>query len=213
MGRVSPPTGTQFNQWLIEGCRERTRKFSTLEIFFFFQTMWNAGAGLEQTFPQQLNAFFSDWIINLTHSRHICSIQLLRNLQSCWKFHAHILSCDFTKAFSFFLSYFLDKIYNDTLVFDFCLARHSFGGKHADQWPCPGSWQNHFFNPAGQLWLLGDPGTSTAEALSQQHRTRPGQRRKSGPLFLWEQFRGKSHENRTYKHTNMFLMIFFPLLY
>lgn len=57
------------------------------------------------------------------------------------------------------------------------LHRHSFSGKHADKRPSPRPRQNHLADVAGQLWVLGDTGTNTTEALPQQHRTRSGQRR------------------------------------
>lgn len=58
------------------------------------------------------------------------------------------------------------------------LHRYRLGGKHADKRPCAGSRSNHFADSAGQLRLLGDSGTGPAAAVSQQHRTRSGQRRK-----------------------------------
>lgn len=56
--------------------------------------------------------------------------------------------------------------------------RYRLGGKHADKRPCAGSRSNHFADSAGQLRLLGDSGTGPAAAVSQQHRTCSGQRRK-----------------------------------
>lgn len=63
------------------------------------------------------------------------------------------------------------------------LHRYRLGGKHADKRPRTGSRSNYFTDTAGQLWLLGDFGTGTAAALSQQHRTRSGQRCKH-PVVL-----------------------------
>lgn len=64
------------------------------------------------------------------------------------------------------------------------LHRYRLGGKHADKWPRTGSRSNYFTDTAGQLWLLGDFGTRTAAALSQQHRTRSGQRCKHPAVLI-----------------------------
>lgn len=64
------------------------------------------------------------------------------------------------------------------------LHRYRLGGKHADKWPRTGSRSNYFTDTTGQLWLLGDFGTRTAAALSQQHRTRSGQRCKHPAVLI-----------------------------
>lgn len=89
------------------------------------------------------------------------------------------------------------------------LHRYRFGGKHADKWPCTGSRSNYFTDTAGQLWLLGDFGTGTAAALSQQHRSRSGQRRKCPAVLIKHGFYVMLNKNgtklvtqlvRTHKH-------------
>lgn len=79
----------------------------------------------------------------------------------------------------------------------FPLHRYRPGGKHADKRPCAGSRSNHFAGSAGQLRLLGDSGTGPAAAVSQQHRTRSGQRRKLSTGLIKIDFYVMLEKNRT----------------